>query len=129
MLQLCVLGELTAEIDGRRIELPADARARELLGWLAVAPGAHSRSALAGRLRPDVAEESARKTLRDAIYELRRALGPEGRDAIVATREQVGLDADLVRADLWDAREAPEGADGQLLAGLGSDWVLSAREE
>src|SRR3712207_3161826 len=129
MVEIRVLGGLSVTVAGAPVELPADARAQELLGWLVVHPGLHARSALAGRLRPDVAEESARKTLRDAIYELRRALGPEGRDAIVATREQVGLDADLVRADLWDAREAPEGADGQLLAGLGSDWVLSAREE
>ena len=92
MLEIRV-GGLAADLDGRPVPLPADARARELLGWLVVAPGPHARSALAGRLRPDVGEESARKTLRDAVYELRRVLGPDGRDAIVATRDQVGLDA------------------------------------
>ncbi len=103
-----------------------------------VAPGTHPRSALAGRLRPDVAEQSARKTLRDAVYELRRALGSGGRDAIVATREQVGLDPTRVRADLWEFRRhvaageleaAVEGRMDELLAGMDADWVLRARDE
>jgi DNA-binding SARP family transcriptional activator/tetratricopeptide (TPR) repeat protein len=138
VLEIRVLGALAADVDGRPVALPADARARELLGWLVVAPGPHARSALAGRLRPDVAEESARKTLRDAVYELRRALGPEGREAIVTTRDQVGLEPALVRADLWSFREhvaagelevAVDGRMGELLAGLDADWVLRARDE
>jgi DNA-binding SARP family transcriptional activator/tetratricopeptide (TPR) repeat protein len=132
------LGGLAADLDGRPVQLPADARARELLGWLVVSPGLHARSTLAGRLRPDVGEESARKTLRDAVYELRRALGPAGRDAIVATRDQVGLEPAFVRADLWEFRravaagkldEAVEGRMGELLAGMDADWVLRARDE
>ena len=138
MLEIRVLNGLALDVNGRSVELPADARARELLGWLVVAPGPHARSTLAGRLRPDVAEESARKTLRDAVYELRRVLGPDGREAIVATRDQVGLDPELVRADLWDFhRRIAEGdlqaaaADGtgELLAGIDADWVLRARDE
>jgi DNA-binding SARP family transcriptional activator len=138
VLEIRVLGGLAADLDGRPVQLPADARARELLGWLVVSPGPHARSALAGRLRPDVGEESARKTLRDAVYELRRVLGPAGRDAIVATRDQVGLDPALVRADLWEFRDrvaagrleaAVDGRTGELLAGLDADWVLRARDE
>jgi DNA-binding SARP family transcriptional activator/tetratricopeptide (TPR) repeat protein len=138
VLEIRVLGGLAAELDGRPVQLPADARARELLGWLVVAPGLHARSALAGRLRPDVAEESARKTLRDAVYELRRAVGANGRDAIVATRDQVGLDPARVRSDLWEFRRhvatgeleaAVEDRMGELLAGMDADWVLRARDE
>ncbi len=138
MLEIRVLGGLEVELDGRPVQLPADARARELLGWLVVAEGLHARSTLAGRLRPEVGEESARKTLRDAVYELRRALGPEGREAIVATRDQVGLEPALVRADLWEFRRhaaagelaaAAEGRMGELLAGMDADWVLRARDE
>ena len=138
MLEVRVLGGLAADLDGRPVQLPADARAHELLAWLVVAPGPHARSALAGRLRPDVGEESARKTLRDAVYELRRALGPAGRDAIVATRDQVGLDPARVRADLWEFRRhaaagelaaAVDGRMGELLAGMDADWVLRARDE
>ena len=64
-----------------------------MLAWLAVNPGPHSRSRLAGLLRPDVAEEVARKTLRDAIYELRRAFAPA--EPVVATRESVQLRAEV----------------------------------
>src|SRR3954454_8871094 len=138
MLEVRVLGGLAADVDGRPVRLPADARARELLGWLVVEPGRHARPSLAGRLRPDVGEESARKTLRDAVYELRRALGPAGREAIVATRDQVGLDPDRVRSDLWEFRRhveageleaAVDGRMGELLAGVDADWVLRARDE
>src|SRR3712207_6720881 len=138
MVEIRVLGGLSVTVAGAPVELPADARAQELLGWLVVSPGLHARSALAGRLRPDVGEESARKTLRDAVYELRRALGPDGRGAIVATRDQVGLEPALVRADLWEFRRhvaagelepAVEEGTGELLAGMDADWVLRAREE
>ena len=45
MLEIRVLGGLAVEVDGRPVQLPADARARELLGWLVAAPGLHARSA------------------------------------------------------------------------------------
>ena len=62
-LRVRVLGELSAAVDGSPATLPADARARELLGWLAVHPGPHSRSTVAGRLRPD----SGRVTVRGGV--------------------------------------------------------------
>ena len=132
MIEVRVLGGLGVRIDGEPAALPADARARELLAWLALNPGLHPRSALAGRLRPDVLEESARKTLRDAVYELRRALGP---DALVATRDAVGL-ADHVVVDVARARAAAAAGNlaaavdgGPLLDGLDADWAIVAREE
>src|SRR5688572_3874309 len=51
VLEVRLLGGLSAVVDGRPVELPADARARELLARLALSPGRHPRSALAGRLR------------------------------------------------------------------------------
>ena len=39
MLEVRVLGGLAADLDGRPVQLPADARAHELLAWLVVAPG------------------------------------------------------------------------------------------
>ncbi len=115
------------------MRLPADARARELLAFLAVHPGPHPRSRLAGVLRPDVAEESARKTLRDAVYELRRAFAPA--EPVVATRDRVELHAEVdleafaaLRA-AGDLAGAAGAAGGELLAGLDVDWVLRARDE
>jgi len=132
VIEVRVLGGLGVRIDGEPATLPSDARARELLAWLAVHPGPHPRAALAGRLRPDVLEESARKTLRDAVYELRRALGP---DALVTTRDAVGL-GEHVAVDLTQARAAAAAGDlaaavavGPLLEGLTTDWAIAAREE
>jgi DNA-binding SARP family transcriptional activator len=136
VLEVRVLGGLSAVVDGRPVELPADARARELLARLALSPGPHSRSALAGRLRPDVPEDSARKTLRNALYELRRALGP-ARDAVVVTGQRVGL-SDSVRVDLREFRRcladgdleaAADAGHGELLDGFDGDWALRARDE
>lgn len=132
-MHIRVLGGLSATVDGSPVTLPSDARARELLAWLAVNPGPHSRPRLAGLLRPDVADDSARKTLRDAIYELRRAFAPA--EAVVATRESVELRADVDLAAFRASQVAGdlEGAaklrGGELLAGLDSDWALRARDE
>ena len=134
MLEVRLLGGLSAAVDGRPVELPADARARELLARLALAPGPHPRSALAGRLRPDVAEESARKTLRNALYELRRALGS---DAVAVDGDRIAL-ADSISVDLQEFRRrlaageleaAAATSRGDLLAGFDGDWALRARDE
>ncbi len=138
MLEVRLLGGLSAAVDGEPVTLPADARARELLARIALSPGLQPRSALAGRLRPDVPEESARKTLRSALYELRRALGPAGAAALVADGRQIGLAEDEVRVDVREFRRnleageleaAVSAGEGGLLEGLDSDWALRARDE
>ena len=95
MLRVLLLGEIELEADGERLEPPSARRARELLGWLALHPGLHSRSELAARFWPDVLDQSARASLRTALHELRRALGDRGGRHLTATRERVGLDGEL----------------------------------
>ena len=138
MVEVRILGDLEVRVDGAPVALPADARARELLAWLAAHPGLHPRSTLAGRLRPDVPEESARKSLRHAVYELRRALPAAAQDGLAATREHVGLLAGSVSVDRGEFRrlvaadELERAVDlsvGDLLAGIDPDWALAAREE
>ncbi|HWM09083.1 MAG TPA: AAA family ATPase [Solirubrobacteraceae bacterium] len=136
MLRVHVLGELALDLDGTALEPPPSRRARALLGFMALQPGTHPRSALAARFWPDVLDESARTSLRGALTAVRRSLGPAADAHLVATREATGL------TDAWtDAAEfaalIAAGRDeealalcrGDLLAGLDDDWLLAARDE
>ena len=134
MLRVRVLGDLVVERDGVQLTPPRRRPARALLGWLALHPGVHARSTVAGRLWPNVLDESARTSLRTSLSALRAVVG-EG--ALPASREHIGL-ADDVVVD-WREFErmlaanrpldAVELSGGELLAGLDDDWVLVARDE
>lgn len=138
MLQLRLFGGLAVELDGTPVDLPSSRRAWALLGWLALQPGLHQRSAVAARFWPDVLDSSARASLRSATWSLRNALGDAGDRYLHASRDRLGL---LPDAGLWvDAvafgelaaagrlAEAAALSRGDLLAGLDDEWVLEARE-
>jgi DNA-binding SARP family transcriptional activator/tetratricopeptide (TPR) repeat protein len=138
MLEIRVLGELEVRLAGTQAELPASRRSRALLGWLAVHPGRHPRSRLAGLFWPDVLDASARASLRSAIWALRSALGPEFGSYLATDRDTVTLAADGLSVDLREVRRLiahgqPEAAldlcRGDLLQELDDDWVVEAREE
>jgi DNA-binding SARP family transcriptional activator len=139
MLRLRLLGELTLEVDGTRLELPASRRARSLLALLALERRVHPRGQLAGRLWPDVLDESARTSLRSALSALRRALGPDVDRYLLATRDGVALAGpDQVWTDLdaferLVAEDRPEDAlelaRGDLLEDLDDEWVYARRDE
>ena len=135
MLRVRLAGSLALESDGREIALPPSRRARALLGYLAAHPGPHARGELAARFWPDVLDESARTSLRAALSELRRALGPEA-DRLVATRETVALDGAWVdlreSTALLDAGRVDDAAavcDAELLRGMDDEWVFELRRE
>ncbi len=139
MLVIRVVGSVGAEVDGSPVDLAATARARALLAWLALHPGTHPRGELAARLRPDVPDESARKSLRQAVWALRGALGPGAAAALVADRDGVGLadDPALVRVDIRMAAERRAAGDlegalalagGELLPGIDDEWTHGLRE-
>src|SRR5919202_37766 len=96
MLRVRVLGRLEVEVEGQLVPPPQSRRAWSLLGWLAVHPGLHSRISVASVLWPDVLDTSALKSLRSALWALRKALGPEAEPALVTTRDRVGLDSGRV---------------------------------
>jgi DNA-binding SARP family transcriptional activator/Tfp pilus assembly protein PilF len=141
VLRVQVLGDLTVELDRTAITLPSSAKARAVLGWLALHPGMQPRSSVAARLWPDVLDASARASLRSAVWALRRALDDDDGRLLVATRDQVGLGGPGV--DVWvDLREfdrlaragRPEDAlaldqGGELLAGIDEEWIYAARDE
>jgi DNA-binding SARP family transcriptional activator len=134
VLRLRLLGALEVELDGAVIDSPPSQRPWAVFAYLALAAQPVSRAELAAQFWPDVLDQSARASLRSAVWALRRALG----DWLVVDRERVGLRDE---AGLWiDAREferraegeSPEEAlalcRGELLEGMEDDWALAARE-
>src|SRR3954469_18169965 len=99
MLRVRLFGAFALESDGVALPMPERRRACALLGWLALNPGMHARSEVAGRFWPDVLDSSARKSLRTELTAIRQALGPAGEWALVAPRDIVGLVGDGVSVD------------------------------
>ena len=132
MLRVRLVGEVEVEVDGVLRPLPPG-RPLSLLGWLALNPGSHPRAEVAPRFWPDVLDESARASLRSALWALRRALGEE---AFLATRDRIGLGAetwvDVLEVERLRAEGRCEEAlalcDGTLLPGVEDEWALDARD-
>jgi DNA-binding SARP family transcriptional activator len=138
MLRIHVLGELSVESSGRQIELSGSWRARSLLAWFALNPGAHRRGDVASRFWPDVLDSSARASLRNALWAIRRALGDEADGALIATRDRAGLEgppnvwvdatAFQERVAAGELEEALALSRGDVLAGLDEEWVYEYRD-
>jgi predicted ATPase/DNA-binding SARP family transcriptional activator len=139
MVRLYLLGDLRLEVDGVDAELVSLSRkAKLLLAVLAVDRRVHGRSELAGRLWPDVREDSARVSLRTALSQVRAALGRAAAAVLVAARDggvALSPDAwtDVGEVERLLAAGEPEAAldrcTSELLAGLDDDWVLERRDE
>src|SRR6202035_4255347 len=84
--------------------LPASRRARALLGWLAVHPGRHSRSRLAGLFWPEVLDASARASLRSALWALRSSLAPGFAGYLSTQRDSLALAGAGLQVDLLEVR-------------------------
>jgi DNA-binding SARP family transcriptional activator len=108
MIELRTLGalELTST-DGNTVSsVLAQPRRAALLCYLALASprGFHRRDSLFALFWPENDAEQARHALRQAVYFLRRALGPK---AIVSRGdEEVALVAGQVRCDVWEFEAA-----------------------
>jgi DNA-binding SARP family transcriptional activator len=138
MVRVRVLGELVVEGTDRVIELSGSWRARSLFAWLALNPGSHPRGDLAARFWPDVLDSSARASLRNALWALRRALGADASNALIASRDRVGLqgppcvwvDATAFSEYLSAGRleDALALCRGELLGGWDEEWVYEFRD-
>jgi DNA-binding SARP family transcriptional activator len=139
MVRLHLLGDLRMEVDGSDAVLTSLSRkARLLLAILAVERRVHGRSELAGRLWPDVREDSARVSLRTALSQVRAALGPAAsrvlrgeRDGGVVLAADVATDLEDIDRLLQnrDAEVALGRCSAELLPGLDEDWVFERRDE
>ncbi len=133
MLRARLLGALEIELNGTAISSSPSQRPWALFAFLALASRPVGRGELAVRFWPDVLDQSARASLRSALWALRRQLG----DALVVDGERVGLhDSQGIWIDVHEfdrlADIDPDGAlelcRGELLEGLDDEWALSARE-
>ncbi len=94
-LQLNLLGGAEGSVGpGRPLELPTR-KAWALLAYLALHPGrALGREQLAALLWGERFDEQARRSLRQALYEIRNALGDGAAGHLKATRDTVALELD-----------------------------------
>jgi DNA-binding SARP family transcriptional activator len=126
VLRLWLCGRIAADLDGDPLVMPSGDRARALIGWLAVHPGQHPRTLISAQLWPDVPQESARASLRTAVWSLRQSLGPVTEQVLEASRTTLGWRRGLV----WvDALADPLEHDGELLPGVDDGWARAARDE
>jgi DNA-binding SARP family transcriptional activator len=145
-LSLTLLGGFQARLEpGPALALPTR-KAQALLAYLALPPGqAHPRDKLAALLWGGIREESARASLRQALFAIRKALGgaegavrQEG-DALALDPAAVVVDAAAFQREV--AEGTPESLDraatlyrGDLLSGFALDespfeeWLLGERE-
>lgn len=143
-LFVSLLGGFQVRLDsGRAVALPTR-KAQALLAYLALPAGRpHPREALAALLWGGIREESARASLRQALFAIRKAVGEQ---ALVVEGASVALAAHVadVDADTFAqavAQGSPEALaraetlyKGDLLAGLVVDepaweeWLLGERE-
>src|SRR2546425_2321655 len=133
-LHLTLLGGFQARRgSGDAVALPTR-KAQALLAYLALPLGrAHPRDKLASVLWGGIREESARASLRQALFSLRRALGGEASAVLRQEGDLVALSPAAVEVDVADFERAvatgsaeslaraAELYRGDLLAGLGVD--------
>ncbi len=133
MLRARLLGALEVERNGTAISASPSQRPWALFTYLALASHPVPRAELANRFWPDVLDQSARASVRSALWALRRQLG----DALVVEGERVGLsDPQGIWVDVREfdrlAEVDPDAAlelcRGELLEGFEDEWARSARE-
>ncbi len=137
--QLRTLGAYEFVVDGRVLSRPSTQKARALLAYLAMRAGcAISREVLIETFWPDVAPESARQSLKTALWSIRRTIREGGFDPsafltadhfTVCWRAAIEVDALAFeqRAAAGDATALSVFA-GDFLPGDYDQWASSERE-
>ncbi len=133
MLRVRLLGALEVEREGAIVDSPGSQRPWAMLGFIALSGRAVTRAELAGRFWPDVLDQSARASVRSALWTLRRSLG----DALVVDGDRIALGPEgSVWVDVHEferlAGRDPEQAlalcRGELLEGVELEWAILARQ-
>ena len=133
MLRARLLGKLEVELNGAVIDSPVSQRPWALFAYLALAPRPVPRGELAAQFWPDVLDQSARASLRSALWAVRRYIG----DALEVDGDGVGLSEgpgvwldvhEFERLAGSDPASALELYPADLLEGLEDDWAVAARD-
>jgi DNA-binding SARP family transcriptional activator/TolB-like protein len=146
-VRIAVLGPPLIARGGTGEPLRLGRKTLALLAYLLAYPGQeHGREKLAALLWPDRFEEQARGSLRQALSELRRALGELGESIRGSSDGRVSLDSSLIASDLAELERLHRADDldslaaaaalhrGPFLEQLGSvseefdAWALQERE-
>ncbi len=142
MLEVRLLGQFAIWLEDALVEMPSRP-AQTLFAYLVLNAGvAQRRERLAGLFWPDSSEEKARRNLRQALWQVRRALGAASATFLLV--DELTLSFDPQSAYWLDAavisQTQDEGASveallacvdayqGELLPGFYDDWVVLERE-
>jgi DNA-binding SARP family transcriptional activator/predicted ATPase len=145
-LTLALLGGFRARFASAPLTLPTR-KTQALLAFLSLAPGqAYPRDKLASMLWGDVPEAQARRSLRQSLFALRKAMTTAELPVLVTDGDTVGLNTETVDVDVVELEHclvdgtpaALERAialyQGELLEGLSlqeapfEEWLLGERE-
>ena len=135
MLEVRLLGQFEARLDGKPIEIPSRP-AQSFLAYLLLTAGiAHRREKLAGMFWPESAETNARGYLRQTLWRVRKVIEADGSVYFAADDLSISF---LPTSDYWlDASALERDGDlaacvsvyrGDLLPGFYDDWVTLERE-
>jgi predicted ATPase/DNA-binding SARP family transcriptional activator len=142
MLAVRLLGQFDVRLDDAPVEIPLRS-AQSLLAYLMLTAGlTHRREKLAGLFWPEAAEASARQSLRQALWQLRRAFGSREQEFLIADTQSLSfnaqagywLDAAILQQATTPATPTEELMQavavytGELLPGFYDDWVALERE-
>jgi WD40 repeat protein/DNA-binding SARP family transcriptional activator len=139
VLEIHLLGWFEIRLDGESIELPSRP-AQSLLAYLLLNLGAHRREKLAGLLWPETTDVNARKSLRQALWLLRKVLGADHAQVLITddisiSINKAGFWLDTAILDSSDSENSIESLigsaqvyRGELLPGFYDDWLILERE-
>lgn len=115
VLRVHLIGPFRVETIGGVNLTPRSKKARAILAMLMLSPrGARSRVWLRDKLWSDRGEDQAAASLRQALVDIRKALGPEGGEVFSADPHTLSIDLDAIEVDAFRLRDGT--ADARLRA-------------
>jgi len=113
LFDVYLFGPLAVADANRHARTPRSQKSRALIALLALSPrGSRSRVWLRDKLWSDKGEEQASASLRQALVEVRKALGPQADQIIFADKHTISIDLSRVRVDALELLDAVERREG-----------------